>query len=900
MFNLNDQLRRSVTIAARESQKMLGSESFLDGAAVTLGIVLEGKSNAAKLLADNGLNVNSLSDAVASSREPSANLYELAFPEVKTSFLKREPAVQVKVTSSVANALTRATEMSQKAGQKDISSEAMLLSLLTTNSQFLLEALKGSGMTSQQIGIVQKELMRQLPGAQKSPEAVGPNATGQDPGSQMADPDNAGMFASVLKKYGVDLTELASEGKLSPVIGRHKEISRMMAILVRKTKNNPILIGEAGVGKSALPEGLAQRIASGKAPKKLLTKRVIQLDLTAMVAGSKYRGDFEERMKSLIEEVKKEGNIILFVDEIHTIIGAGGASGGAMDASNSLKPALARGEMSIIGATTLTEYRKYIENKDAALTRRFGKVIVDPPGVADTIEILKGLRPGLQQHHQVRISDAAIEAAVALSDRYVADFFQPDKSIDLIDEAAAKLTLWHEPPAKPVEEKGEQDKGGTGEKNQAPAGTSAATRASVPATGMLAVGTTDGAAASAAAGSTAGEKTGDKGTTLAPVVVNEADWPELTPTHIQALITEATGIPVSDSDVDENRRLLSMEKELGKKVIGQVEPIVAVSTSIRRARADLNDPNRPRGSFLFLGPTGVGKTQLAKALHFFLFQDKRDIVRIDMSEYMERHTVSRLIGAPPGYVGYDDGGKLTEAVRRRPYSVVLFDEIEKAHPDVFNILLQVLDDGRLTDGRGRLVDFRNTVIIMTSNIGSHKLKNLQEQFLSNEELYEVVREDVEYVFRPEFINRLDEIVCFNYLTHAQINEILYLLVDDMRGRLTSKKLTLKLTTDCEGALLSKGFDDKYGARPLKRAVEKMLGNPLADMVLSGEYETGDELLGFVDSGKIAVKPIRLLPSEFVQNAGIATTAVNPVDDAGDASGPQVTGTGDGSSSAQAS
>jgi ATP-dependent Clp protease ATP-binding subunit ClpC len=631
-----------------------------------------------------------------------------------------------------------------------------------------------------------------------------------------------------LEKYATDLTALAKAGKLDPVIGRDTEVRRVMQILNRRTKNNPVIIGEAGVGKTAIVEGLAQRIAAGDVPENLQDKRILSLDMGALVAGSKFRGEFEERLKAVMDEVKQsEGEIILFIDELHTVMGAGGAEG-AIDASNLMKPALARGELHAIGATTLDEYRTRIE-KDPALERRFAPVYVDEPSVEDTIAILKGLRPRYEAHHKVEITDDAIEAAARLSNRYITERHLPDKAIDLIDEAASKHVI--DAQALPDNIRDLQQ-----ELDELALQTEAAVQKE----------DYEGAAR------------------IKQRIVQlqdeynrrKAEWaaehPEIdmrvTAEDIARLVGQMTGIPVSRLEETEQDKLLKMEDYLHQRVIGQDKAIKAVSDAIRRARAGLKDPTRPIGSFIFLGPTGVGKTELAKTLAEYLFDDEDAMVRIDMSEYQERHTVSRLIGAPPGYVGYDEGGSLTEAVRRRPYRVILFDEIEKAHPDVFNTLLQVLDDGRLTDGHGRTVDFRNTVIIMTSNLGTGAQEKATFGFtrrsedLSDHELLQgSIEKALREFFRPEFLNRIDEIVIFEPLTQAELTRIVDILAAEVRERLSDRKLDFELTPAAVAELVREGFDPTYGARPLRRTIQRRIENELARRVLAGEFHDGQKV-----------------------------------------------------------
>lgn len=646
-----------------------------------------------------------------------------------------------------------------------------------------------------------------------------------------------------LDQFGTDLTELAREGKLDPVIGRDKEIERVVQILSRRTKNNPVLIGEPGVGKTAIAEGLAQRIVEGNIPELLKGKRVVTLDLSGMVAGAKYRGEFEERLKSVMEEIKQAKDVILFIDEMHTIIGAGAAEG-AIDASNILKPALARGEIQAIGATTLDEYQKHVE-KDAALERRFLPVMVGEPTVEETIQILHGLRDRYEAHHKVRITDEAIEAAATLSDRYITDRFLPDKAIDLIDEAASRVRLksYTAPPdLKNLEKKLEDLRK---EKEEAVANQNFEKAAQLRDEERKVRDEIEA------------EKEKWKKTQAAGnQMVGEQE--------IAEIISNWTGIPVVKLTEEESERLLKMEETLHRRVIGQDEAINAVSRAIRRARVGLKDPKRPVGSFMFLGPTGVGKTELCKALAEVLFGDEDYMIRIDMSEYMERHAVSRLIGSPPGYVGYDEGGQLTEQVRRRPYSVILFDEIEKAHPDVFNILLQILEDGRLTDGKGRVVDFRNTVIVMTSNVGAHTIRKqktlgfapVQDTIDSEyEKMKENIMEELKKTFRPEFINRVDEIIVFHALEDEHLRKIVPLMLENAIKRLAQKDIHLTISDAAKDFMVKEGFDPVYGARPLRRAIQRAVEDNLSEEILAGRIKVGDKVLIDVENDKLVFKKL---------------------------------------------
>ena len=633
-----------------------------------------------------------------------------------------------------------------------------------------------------------------------------------------------------LEKYGIDLTEAARNGKLDPVIGRDEEIRRVMQILSRRTKNNPIIIGEAGVGKTAIAEGLAEKIVADDVPDSLKSKRMIALNMTSLVAGSKFRGEFEDRLKAVIDEVRQsQGEIILFIDEFHTVAGAGAAEG-AIDASNILKPALARGEMQCIGATTLDEYRKHIE-KDKALERRMQPVFIDQPGVEATVQMLKGLKPRYEAHHKIEITDAALEAAAKLSSRYITDRFLPDKAIDLIDEAASKLRIDLESAPPPVKDLEKEVRRLANEEESASQRGDYQRAAELKAQ-MLRTDEEYKAAKNA----WLSEKKIDR-------VVDEDD--------IAELVSKWTGVPVSRMLESESKRLVNMEQELHKRIVNQEKAVVAVSEAIRRARAGLKDPKRPIGSFMFLGPTGVGKTELARALAAFLFDDENALVRVDMSEYMEKHTVSRLIGAPPGYVGYDEGGQLTETIRRRPFRVILFDEIEKAHPDVFNILLQILEDGRLTDGHGRIVDFKNVVVIMTSNLGTQEVQKQsigfrQEKELDQEKLRVTIKNALKQAFRPELINRIDEIIIFDPLSQQQLRQVVDLLIEEVKKRLDEHRIAVELTDAAKSWLLKEGYDPAYGARPLRRAIQRYVENPISKGILDGEYTSGNTIQ--VDAG----------------------------------------------------
>jgi len=772
-------------------------------------------------------------------------------------------AGQIYLDPALARVFDAAEKAAEKAGDNYVTAERLLLALALDKSSEAGKILQKAGVSAQSLNAAVEALRK----------------------GRTADSASAENAYDALKRYARDLTQAARDGKLDPVIGRDEEIRRTVQVLSRRTKNNPVLIGEPGVGKTAIVEGLALRIVNGDVPESLQDKKLLALDMGALIAGAKYRGEFEERLKAVLQEITgSAGAYILFIDEMHTIIGAGRADG-AMDASNLLKPALARGELHCIGATTLDEYKKHVE-KDAALARRFQPVYVDEPSVEDTISILRGLKEKYEAHHKVKITDAALVAAATLSNRYITDRFLPDKAIDLVDEAAARLrmqidskpeeldnldreivrlkieqealkkerdaaskerlkrlekdiaSLQEKADALTAKWKSEKDKLSSAAELQKQLDKAkfdlidAIRRGDYQRAGELqysAIPQLEGRLKTTEKAADAGAGAGAAG-----MLAEEA----VTPNHIAQLVSRWTGIPVDRMLEGEREKLLRMEEQLSKRVVGQAEAVKAVATAVRRARAGLQDPNRPIGSFMFLGPTGVGKTELTKALAQFLFDDEHALIRIDMSEYMEKHSVARLIGAPPGYVGYEEGGALTEAVRRRPYQVVLFDEIEKAHPDVFNVLLQVLDDGRLTDGQGHTVDFRNTLIVMTSNLGAEYLV-AQPEGEDTDKVRDQVMAEVRARFRPEFLNRIDEIILFHRLKREQMGRIVDIQIAHLQKLLEERKITITLDAKARDWLANKGYDPAYGARPLKRVIQKSVQDPLAELLLSGRIKDGE-------------------------------------------------------------
>lgn len=798
MFNRFTERARKVILLAKEEAKRFNHD-YIGTEHILLGLVREGEGVAAAVLASFGLS----SDKIRLEVE------KLVQPGPTTVVSGDLP-----FTPKAKKVIELAMEEARSLGHNYIGTEHLLLGLIREGEGVASQVLVNLGL---ELGKVRDEVMNLL----------GSEIPGYEMGQKVSHAKTPALDA-----FGRDLTKLAKDGKLDPVIGRKNEIERVIQILSRRTKNNPVLLGEAGVGKTAIVEGLAQKIIAADVPELLRDKRLIILDIALMVAGTKYRGQFEERIKAVMDEIKRSEDVIVFIDELHTLVGAGGAEG-AIDASNILKPALSRGEIQCIGATTLTEYRKHIE-KDAALERRFQTIMVEPPSVLETIEILKGLRDRYEAHHRVKFTDEALDAAAKLSDRYISGRYQPDKAIDLIDEAGAhaRLSVMTAPPdVKHIEEK------------------------------MVVVKQEKEAAVKNQDFEKAAKIRDEERKLKEELNRIKKEWkeskskvePKVTDDDIAVIVSKWTGIPILKLEEKEQDKFLKMEDALRKRVIGQDEALSAIAHAVRRSRAGIKDPRRPIGSFVFLGPTGVGKTLVGHVLAEFMFGDEDAIIQIDMSEYMEKFNVSRLVGAPPGYVGYEEGGQLTEKVRRKPYSVVLLDEIEKAHPDVFNILLQMLEEGRLTDSFGRKVDFKNTIIIMTSNIGAEMLKKQgsigfksQAEDVTYKSMKERLLDEVKKTFKPEFINRVDDIIVFRALTKEDLEHIVEIEVRDVESRLKEQDIKIELTKEAEDFLIEKGFDKNFGARPLKRTIQRFLEDPLAEEIIRGTYKKGGTV-------KVAVK-----------------------------------------------
>ncbi|MGC9503975.1 ATP-dependent Clp protease ATP-binding subunit [Baaleninema sp.] len=808
MFERFTEKAIKVIMLAQEEARRLG-HNFVGTEQILLGLIGEGTGVAAKVLKSMGVN---LKDARIEVEKIIGR---------GSGFV----AVEIPFTPRAKRVLELSLEEARQLGHNYIGTEHLLLGLIREGEGVAARVLENLGVD---LSKVRTQVIRML--GETAEVAAGPG------GGRTKTP--------TLDEFGSNLTQMAVEGKLDPVVGRQTEIERVIQILGRRTKNNPVLIGEPGVGKTAIAEGLAQRIANGDIPDILEDKRVVTLDIGLLVAGTKYRGEFEERLKKIMDEIRQASNVILVIDEVHTLIGAGAAEG-AIDAANILKPTLARGELQCIGATTLDEYRKHIE-RDAALERRFQPVMVGEPSVEETIQILFGLRERYEQHHKLKISDEALDAAAKLSDRYISDRYLPDKAIDLIDEAGSRVRLLESqlPPA--AKELDKELRNVLKEKDDA-VRSQDFDRAGVLRDREMEI--------KAEIKAIAQSKKGDTSNSEDSPIVNEED--------IAQIVASWTGVPVNKLTESESEKLLHMEDTLHQRLIGQDEAVRAVSRAIRRARVGLKNPNRPIASFIFSGPTGVGKTELTKALASYFFGSEEAMIRLDMSEYMERHTVSKLIGSPPGYVGYNEGGQLTEAVRRRPYTVVLFDEIEKAHPDVFNMLLQILEDGRLTDAKGRTVDFKNTLLILTSNIGSKVIEkgggSLGFEFADDKteaqynRIRNLVNEELKQYFRPEFLNRLDEIIVFRQLTKDEVKEIGDILLEEVFGRLTEQGIKLEVTEKFKDRLVEEGYNPSYGARPLRRAIMRLLEDSLAEEILSGRIQDGDTALVDVDDeGKVTI------------------------------------------------
>jgi ATP-dependent Clp protease ATP-binding subunit ClpC len=836
LFERFTERARQVVVLAQDEARAL-KHNYIGTEHILLGLLREEEGLAARVL-------ESLDITVEEVRAQVARIVGQG-DEVTTG--------QIPFTPRAKKVLELALREALSLGHNYIGTEHILLGLVRENEGVAARILLDFDADAEKI---RNEIIRMLSGPGRRQQGGG------------GAPGEKSKSSKLLDQFGRNLTKLAAESKLDPVVGRQTEIERVMQILSRRTKNNPVLIGEPGVGKTAVVEGLAARISSNQVPELLKGKQIYTLDLAALVAGSKYRGEFEERLKKVMKEITQRGDIILFIDELHNLVGAGAAEG-AIDAASILKPALARGELQTIGATTLDEYRKYLE-RDAALERRFQQIRVDEPSVDDTVQILRGLRDRYEAHHRCKISDDALGSAAVLSDRYIQDRHLPDKAIDLIDEAASRMrikTMSAPPRYRELEdeiEKVRKDKEASIEAQEFEKAASLRDKE---------------------------RKLTQKKRELEEswrAEEGSAEQPEIGEEEIADIVSMWTGIPVFKLTEAESQKLIRMEDELHKRVIGQEEAIVAVSKSIRRARAGIKDPKRPTGSFIFLGPSGVGKTELARTLAEFLFGDEDAMIQVDMSEYMEKHSVSRLVGSPPGYIGYDEGGQLTEAVRRKPYSVVLLDEIEKAHPDVFNILLQILEDGKLTDAQGRKVDFRNTIVIMTSNIGAATISKNQtlgfsvgdDSGLSYEEMKDRIMGELKKVFRPELLNRIDEVIVFHKLTKEEIMRIVDLMMKRLRDQMGEHEAAIELTDGAKELLVEKGYDPTMGARPLRRAIQRFIEDPLADFVLGRELEGGSTIL--VDRKNQEEVDITIIPGEITPEK-VTVPAEEPTDSSEDES-----------------
>jgi ATP-dependent Clp protease ATP-binding subunit ClpC len=832
-----ERARRVLTLAQEEAQRF--NHNYIGTEHLLLGLVREGDGVAAKVLGNLGVELNKVRSAV----------------EFIIGRGDRTSSAEIGLTPRAKKVIELAVDEARRLSHSYIGTEHLLLGLVREGEGIAAGVLESLGVNLERVRGETTRILQQQP-QQGQPAAGG----GQQTGQTAAAAGGRSVRTPTLDQLGVDLTAMARSGQLDPIVGRDHEIERVVQILSRRTKNNPVLIGEPGVGKTAIAEGLAHRIVSGDVPDTLLGKRMLTLDIGLLVAGTKYRGEFEERLKKVIEEIKTSGNCMLFIDELHMLVGAGAAEG-AVDAANILKPALARGEIQAVGATTLDEYRKHIE-RDAALERRFQPVRVDEPTVPDTISILKGVRSAYEEHHKLKISDEALKAAAELSARYVSDRFLPDKAIDLMDEASARVRIRRHAMPPSVKEVQSGLEALRREKDQAIANQQYEFAAELREREVRLQSRLEELEA---------EMQQARGTDEA--IVTEDD--------IRDVISQWTGVPLSRIAAEESQRLLEMESFLKERVVGQEEPIVAVSRAVRRASAGLKDPKRPIGVFMFLGPTGVGKTYLAEMLGEFMFGSRDNIVRIDMSEFMEKHTISRLVGSPPGYVGYDDGGQLTDLVRRKSYCLILLDEIEKAHPDVFNMLLQIFDDGHLSDAKGRKVDFRNTIIIMTSNVGSDLIRKdsrvgfntAQDETKDADQQYKRmkgrVEEEMKRVFRPEFINRIDQSVIFRALGAQDIRQIVNLELDDLRNNLKTKEMKLEVSDAILDHLGEAGFDPVFGARPLRRVIQNLIEDKLSDQVLGGTFEPGDTVKVDIVDGEVTFT--RLVGEVASEEPALTTT-----------------------------